>query len=75
MTTSLTTIPNFKVVIYSVHPDPVHLRALAFVNTVEPTARGGLARAYRTKAGDKLSTLNEVANAANDGSLASNPPA
>lgn len=67
---TLTTIPNFKVVIYSVPDEAVYNRALAFVNTVEPTARGGLATVYRTKAGESLTTLEEVVEAAIAGELA-----
>lgn len=62
-------IPNYKVVIYSIHKEAVYRRALAFVDTVEPTACGGLATVYRNRAGDKLTTLNEVVEAAKDGNL------
>lgn len=54
----------------SIHHEARYQAALAFVNTVEPTACGGLARAYRTKAGERLTTLNEVIDAAIAGELA-----
>lgn len=68
--TTLTLSSHFKLVIYSIHKEEVYRHALAFVDTVEPTARGGLARAYYSKAGVALTTLNEVVNAVIAGELA-----
>lgn len=68
--TTLTLSSHFKLVIYSIHKEEVYRHALAFVDTVEPTTRGGLARAYYDKAGVSLTTLQEVIQALLDGELA-----
>lgn len=69
MNSNLNLDSHFKVAIH-IHHELRYIFALAFVNTVEPTARGGLATAYRTRAGVALMTLNEVVDAAIAGDLA-----
>lgn len=70
MTTNLTTIPHFKVVIYSVHKEEVYSRCLAFVDALEPDPRfSRLSRHYRNRAGELLGTLDQVINAIIDDEL------
>jgi hypothetical protein len=59
-----------KVLLLSVHRELVYLYALAFVDRVEPSAQGGLATAYYDRQGRRLTTLEEVCRAAQNGDLA-----
>lgn len=69
MTTTLTTLPNFKIVIYNVHHEARYQAALVFVNTVDENLTTGR-RHYRSRAGVLLQTLDEIVRALLAGELA-----